>query len=510
MSIEFETELNTCLRASISLIVVKTHEEERTISRVKEVTDNINRSCVTWDCADGFKNIGILETNMSQSKDPLVALDTIGSSKEKTIFILKDFHDFWANSQVRRKLRNTAQKLKYSRKSLIITTPTSKLPDELYDESVIINFDLPSYMELENVFDHLLETPNVKVNLTAKGKEKLIQAAMGMTANQAQRIFAKSIVTGGSIDDRDIITVNNEKKQVVRQSEALEFHSNSESPDNVGGLDVLKEWLILREKAFSKDAQDYGLPPLKGMALIGIPGTGKSLTAKMISNLWRLPLLRLDVGSLFGSLVGESEERTRKALKIAEIIAPCILWIDEIEKAFSPNYGDSGTSQRVFASVLTWMQEKTSPCFVVATANNINALPPELLRKGRFDEIFFLDLPTFEERKDIFSVHLKKRKRLPLSFDLDKLSRESEGFVGAEIEQSVIDAMYLAFNDGMREITTSDILENIKRQVPLSKSKREEVEGLRKWLKEGRAQSASFRQLETAEECFVRIPPLEF
>lgn len=506
----FEKELNTYLRASISLIVVKTTEEERVITKIRNVCNELGRACVAWDSSDGFRSMGKIESQMDQTEDPLVVLDTIQNHEERTVFILKDFHAFWSNSQVKRKLRSTAQRLKYSRKSIIITTSLPGLPNELQDEVVTINFDLPSLEELEKVFEQLLKTPNVKVNLTELGREKMIQAAKGMTSNQAQRVFAKAIVSGGTLDDKDITTVINEKKQIVRQTEALEFYSTSESLDNVGGLDVLKEWLTLREKAFSKEARDYGLPSPKGIALIGIPGTGKSLTAKMIAGIWKLPLLRLDVGSLFGSLVGESEERTRRALKIAETVAPCILWIDEIEKAFSTSYGDSGTSQRVFADVLTWMQEKISQCFVVATANNISALPPELLRKGRFDEIFFLDLPTFEERREIFSVHLKRRKRIPCNFNLDKLAEESEGFVGAEIEQSIIDAMYMAFNDGMRDINTSDISENLEKQVPLSKSQREIVGDLRKWLKEGRAQSASFRQLETAEKRFVNVPPLEF
>ncbi|MDD1675893.1 MAG: AAA family ATPase, partial [Methanomicrobiales archaeon] len=241
-------------------------------------------------------------------------------------------------------------------------------------------------------------------------------------------------------------------------------------------------------------AKGYGLPAPKGIALIGIPGTGKSLTAKMIAGLWRLPLLRLDVGSLFGSLVGESEERTRRALTLAETIAPCILWVDELEKAFSFGSGDSGTSQRVFASLLTWMQDKSAPCFVVATANNIAALPPELLRKGRFDEIFFLDLPNADERREILSVHLRKRNWIPAEFDLDTLVQESEGYVGAEIEQTIIDAMYLAFNQELRKITTEDIRACLKQQVPLSRSQRETVEMLRRWLHEGRALSASDKE----------------
>jgi SpoVK/Ycf46/Vps4 family AAA+-type ATPase len=225
----------------------------------------------------------------------------------------------------------------------------------------------------------------------------------------------------------------------------------------------------------------------------------------MIGGLWRMPLIRLDVGALFGSLVGESEERARRALQLAETIAPCILWIDEIEKALAHGGLDAGTSTRVFATILTWMQEKAKPVFVVATANDITSIPPELLRKGRFDEIFFLDLPTAEERKDIFAVHLRKRRRIPQDYDLDELAARSEGYVGSEIEQAIIDAMFIGFDDGQREFTTADIIAALKRQVPLSVSQRENVAALRTWLQEGRAISASFNTALEAEQQFTQI-----
>jgi SpoVK/Ycf46/Vps4 family AAA+-type ATPase len=271
----------------------------------------------------------------------------------------------------------------------------------------------------------------------------------------------------------------------------LEFYPVTETPDDVGGLGVLKGWLRTRDLAFTQKARDYGLPAPKGIALIGIPGTGKSLTAKMIGGLWRMPLIRLDVGALFGSLVGESEERTRRALHLAETIAPCVLWIDEMEKALAHGGLDSGTSTRVFGSILTWMQEKTAEVFVVATANDISSLPPELLRRGRFDEIFFLDLPNFTERCEIFGVHLRKRRRVPQDYDIPALAARSAGYVGAEMEQAVIDAMYNGFSNSGREFSTQDILDALARQVPLSVSQRETIEGLRAWLRDGRAQSAS-------------------
>ncbi|HMK48344.1 MAG TPA: AAA family ATPase [Methanocella sp.] len=488
---DFNRQLEIYLRSRFTLIVVITGEEERLVSKIRDICDRGNRSCYDWDVADGFKCISGSPLLKDKSPDPLSALMTMEKSESNTVYILKDYHEFWGNVEVKRKLRNLAQKFRFERKSIVIITPVAKIPDELSDEAVIVRFRPPEMEELEAELDRLLQGGNIKSSLTMLGKEKFIQASLGMTLNQSRRAFAKAIVTHGSLDDQDIQKIVEDKKAIISQSEALEFYSAVETPDNVGGLKVLKEWLKLRERAFTQEARDFGLPAPKGIALIGIPGTGKSLTAKMIAGLWRLPLLRLDVGALYGNLVGESEERTRKALSLAETIAPCILWIDEIEKAFSFGGGDGGTSHRVFGTMLTWMQDKTVPCFVVATANNIDMLPTELLRKGRFDEIFFLDLPVSDERKEIFSIHLKKHKCLPQDFDLDCLTRESEGYVGAEIEQTVVEAMYQAFNQDMRKVTTEDILKCLKQQVPLAISQRETVDTLRRWLKDGRAISAS-------------------
>ncbi|MDF2568819.1 MAG: ftsH 4 [Sporomusa sp.] len=491
----FAEQFDTYIRSRVTLIVIVTPEEQRAIEHVKSVCEQKNRTCLSWDVADGFVVLTGRTSLDLKCRDPLVALDLMektGMDNAGDIFVCKDFHDFWSNPPVRRKLRSVVQRLTQTRTSIVITTPTGQIPDELQDEAVVIHLRRPNGEELDGVLDSLLKGANVKMNLTDIGREKVVQAAMGMTAGQARRVFSKAIVTCGCLDDRSISLITEEKAQLVRQSEALEFLSTTETTESVGGLGVLKDWLRLREKAFTKDARDYGLPAPKGIAMVGIPGTGKSLTAKMISGLWQLPLLRLDVGALFGSYVGESEDRTRRALHIAETIAPCILWVDEIEKAFAFGSGDAGTSQRVFATLLTWMQDKKAPCFVVATANNIAALPPELMRKGRFDEIFFLDLPHMAERREIFVTHLKRRNRSPREFDIKRLVKESDGYVGAEIEQAIIDAMYLAFSDNMREITTEDIVLSLKRQVPLSVSQRENIQYLRQWLQEGRAQSASY------------------
>ena len=500
----FEQELDIYLRSRFTLIVLVTPEEERALAVVKVVCDRAQRPCLTWDVADGFQVLTNWRSSLPSAKDPITALEQVDKAEGDGLFILKDFHDCWGNPQFKRKLRSVAGRLKFSKKSILITAPSAKIPVELKDEAVIVEFPLPQTPELEAVLQRLTQTPGVKVNLTQLGREKLVQAALGLTASQAQRVFSKAIVSNGVLDDRDIDLVTQEKKQIIRESEALEFYAVHETPADVGGLGVLKEWLRMRERAFTQEARNYGLPSPKGIALIGIPGTGKSLTAKMIGGLWRLPLLRLDVGSLFGSLVGESEERTQRALQLAETVAPCILWIDEMEKAFAFGGMDGGVGKRVFGTILTWMQEKTAPCFVVATANDISSLPPELLRKGRFDEIFFLDLPTVAERQEIFTVHLQKRQRLPQDFDVARLARESQKYVGAEIEQAIIDAMYVGFNAN-REFDTADISVALKRQVPLAVSQQETIGALRNWLREGRAQSASFQEIREAEQQFVPL-----
>ncbi len=503
---KFDEQLDTFLRARFPLILVVSQEEERVLQILKNLCDRTQRVLLTWDFADGFRMLSGASTNLPDARDPLTALEQLEAfATPNSVFVLKDFHEAWDNPQVKRKLRSICQRVRLGNKSILVTSPSSKLPDELRDEAVLIELELPKSDELEEVLLSQIRKPGVKVSLTPLGREKMVQAALGLTVAQTQRVIAKAIVSDGVIDDRDIDLVTEEKKQIIRESEALEFYAVTETPDDVGGLGVLKEWLHLRERAFSKEAREYGLPAPKGIALIGIPGTGKSLTAKMIGGLWHLPLLRLDVGALYGSLVGESEERTRRALRLAETVAPCILWIDELEKSLSHGGADSGTSTRVFGSVLTWMQEKKVPVFVVATANDIYSLPPELLRKGRFDEIFFLDLPTAEERREIFTVHLLKRRRIPEDYQLDALTAASEGYVGSEIEQAIIDAMYLGFDDGQREFTTEDILKSLQRQVPLSVSQRENIAALRSWLTEGRARSASFAEAEDAASRFVSI-----
>lgn len=506
-------EIRLYLRARVALIVLVTVEEQRALEVLDQVRRDRDHSSdlVTWDIADGLGSAtGRQLPKATTPPEVLVKIQELATKEpaRRDLYVLKDFHAFWERDPtVRRRLRNLAHKLVYTGSSLIVTTPVRSVPTELGDDAVVVEMPLPDADALRRELDQLIDgTQGVRSTLTPAGRSRLAQAALGLTAAQARRAFAKAIVRDDVLDDRDIDAVVAEKKAVIRENEALEFYSADESPDDLGGLDVLKEWLRLRERAFSDAAREFRLPAPKGMALIGIPGTGKSLTAKMIGGLWRLPLLRLDVGALFGSLVGESEERVRKALRLAETVSPCVLWIDEVEKALASGGHDGGTSQRVFGTVLTWMQEKTAPVFVVATANDVGALPPETLRRGRFDEVFFLDLPTEEERREIITVHLRKRGRKPDQFDVRRLATECDGFVGAELEQVIVDAMYEAFAEE-RDITTDDIARAAARTVPLSRSQREVIEDLRAWLREGRAQSASFAGAAQAAE--HQVPVLE-
>ncbi len=505
----FIEELDILLRSRFTLICINSYEEERVMENILMLCDKSGRNCFVWDHTDFFQSLTENTADIPSARDPLSALESIDKMEEQAVFVLRDFHQCWHNQpRVIRKLRTIAQKLKYTKKTIIVTAPSAEIPNELRDDMVLVDFPLPDIAQLKKILKQLLSVPGTKYKLSAQSYEIMVNAALGLSSNQALRVFSRAIVSKGVLDDSDVDMIRAEKKSIVRKSNALELYMPSDTIADVGGLDVLKDWLGMRGRSFTDEAKEYGLPAPKGIALMGIPGTGKSLTAKMVANLWNLTLIRLDIGALFGGLVGQSEENTRQALKLAEAVAPCVLWIDEIEKGLSVGQGDGGTSMRVFGSILSWMQDKTAPVFIVATANDITRLPPELLRRGRFDEIFFLDLPTKAERREIFKVHIKKRNRKLKDFDIDKLTGASGGYVGAEIEQAIIDGMYIAFNDPDepgREVCSNDILLALKKLIPMSKSQREIIEGLRQWLMEGRAQSASFEETKQAEEQFVGI-----
>ena len=371
---------------------------------------------------------------------------------------------------------------------IVILGCRNTLPEELKWEFVVIDFALPGKDDLGAVLDGICDSAKLKKSKCAK-RDAILDAASGLTCFEAENAFALSIVSSKTVKAD---AVASEKANTIKQNGILEVIETSQSLDDIGGLDQLKDWLLKRRDAFSPEARKYGLPSPKGLLIAGIPGTGKSLTAKATATVFGRPLLKLDAGRLFGSLVGQSEANLRQVLQTAESIAPCVLWIDEIEKGFagtkSSGSTDGGTGSRVFGSFISWMQEKTAPVFVVATANDISSLPPELLRKGRWDELFFTDLPDAGERAKIWEIQIAKHNRKPEMFNTEGLAIASDGYTGAEIEQAVVDAMYLAFYE-QREPKTGDMLAAVAETVPLSKLMSEQIAALRKWSK-GRCRSA--------------------
>ncbi|MCM8801180.1 MAG: AAA family ATPase [Candidatus Omnitrophica bacterium] len=503
-----EKEIDLLIRARYPLLYIVSYEEERVSNLLSKLANERNKQFFIWTTTCGihkFEELSRPEQPLKvdeQTRDPLNILNHIERQPYPAIFLLKDFHPFLSDHTVVRKLRDLVENLKQTYETIVILSPILNVPVELEKDIVVVDFELPNKEDLNQLLNEIIEVVSksgeVKINLDSETREKLISAALGLTLTEAENAFARSIVVDKSLGPEDVEKILAEKEQVIRKSGILEYYHPAEKLEDIGGLNSLKDWLIKRSVGFTEKAKEFGLPEPKGILLIGVQGCGKSLTAKAISSFWKLPLLRFDVGRVFSGIVGSSEENMRKAIRIAESVAPVILWIDEIEKSLSgvqsSGFSDAGTSARVFSTFLTWLQEKKKPVFVVSTANNISLLPPELLRKGRFDEIFFVDLPNFEERKEIFSIHLKKRKRDPKNYDLEILARESEGYSGAEIEQAVISALFDAFVE-KRDINTEDILRNLKSSIPLSQTMREDIQALRDWART-RARPASLPEKE--------------
>lgn len=487
-----DLELETLIRARYPLIYIVSWEERRVEEALRAISSSRGKRMWTWSVTQGLVNSPTAKD--PKTRAPLAALDFIESSNDPAIFVLKDFHAFISDTEITRRLRDLTYALKTSYKTVIILAPQLKLPGELEKEVTVVDYSLPTLEDLDRLLENIIQSvknnAQIDTKLTPEQRERLLEAALGLTANEAENVFARSLVEKRKFDVEIILT---EKEQIIRKSGMLEYYPQQEGMGDVGGLDELKDWMRKRTQAFGQKARDFGLPSPRGILLLGVQGCGKSLSAKAVASAWKLPLLRLDVGRIFGGIVGQSEDNMRRAIRMAESIAPTILWLDELEKGFSgtqsSGISDGGTTARVFASFITWLQEKTAPVFVVATANRVEELPPELLRKGRFDEIFFVDLPSEEERKEIFEIHIKKRKRDPANFDLKMLGAASGGYSGAEIEQVVVSSLYDAFDAG-RDINTDDLLNNIRISVPLSRTMAESIEELREWAST-RARNAS-------------------
>lgn len=503
----FRDTLALLFKARFPVLYIESFEERRVTQEIVAVASDSERVRTprptwTWTVTQGLLTPD--GRNQSGTTDPTKALDWIVKHVEPGIFVFRDLHSHLgdgggrpADPGVARRIRDIAEAFQSgtAARVLILVSPVLRIPPDLEKDITIVDFPLPGEGEIRALLDNMIAANaaggRIRVEVDETGRERLAKAAMGLTLHEAENAFARAMVDDGVLSNEDVHVVLEEKRQTIRKSGLLEFVPADVDLDDVAGLQNLKRWLGKRNNSWMAEATDYGLPAPKGVLMTGVPGCGKSLTAKAVASAWGLPLLRLDIGKVFAGLVGSSEQNMRNAIRSAEATAPCVLWIDEIEKGFSGATGasgDSGTSSRVFGSFLTWMQEKTTPVFVIATANNVDSLPPEFLRKGRFDEIFFVDLPTAVERREVWRVHLAKRlhdQNVAAGIAIDDelthgLAEGTEGYSGAEIEQAVVAGLFDAFAD-RRPLAREDLFRAVENMVPLSVTQAEQISAIRAW-----------------------------
>jgi ATP-dependent Zn protease len=509
-------EIDWFLRSKRPILYLTTPEEQRIEDGIKQICSKPDHKwdLITWDLISGLQStnsafLPVKENDRIMDQlEVLTWFDNLEIPKDNfLLLVLKDFSKYFGNQHTQgqieyrliRNIKNIAQKCVTKNKALIIISQSFDLPNELDKYISVIDIPLPEKEHIESKIKDLLEKASQRKDLAEKFKTKyskdelehIVNSFRGLTLNECEQVCTYCMIKHTSLDPE---AISHQKRDIIRKSGLLDWIEVNENLENIGGLNELKDWLYKRTKAFTKEAVDYGLPPNpKGILLVGIQGAGKSLFARGVSSFWNFPLLKLDMGKVFSGIVGSSENNMRQVFKVAESVAPCILWLDEIDKGMSgsrsSSVSDGGTTSRVLGSWLTWMQENQSPVFIVATANDISNLPPELMRKGRFDEIFFVDLPSSAEREVIFNIHLNKRKRDINKFDLSTLAEESHNFTGAEIEAAIVSAMYEAFNES-REFNTDDIVESLNEIVPLAVTMKEEIDSLKLWASE-RARNAS-------------------
>lgn len=480
------------IRAGFAGLFLVTFEEVRAEAELRSVATDLKYQLYSWSITQGLVQPA---TNTVQPiNDPVDAVNALADLPEKTLLVLTDFHQFLgdrsqpASPLLTRALKDSIRRARGSAKVIIVMGCALNLPPELEKEFTVIEGQLPDTPVLAVIAEHIAES--AKLSHDDNTITQAAEAARGLTTTEAEDIFALSVVREKALSPR---LIAREKALAIAKSGLLELDETRVGIQDVGGLEHLKRWLLKRRQAFTREATSYGLPVPKGVLILGIPGTGKSLTAKAAASILERPLLKLDAGKLFAGLVGESEANLRRAIQTAEAIAPAILWIDEIDKGFtgsrSSGSTDGGTSARVLGGFLNWLQEKTSAVFVVATANDVTQLPPELLRKGRFDELFWVDLPSVAERVAIWGIHLGKRQRDPAKFDLELLAKASDKFTGSEIEQAVVDALFDCF-DAQVELDTQALAAAVQRTVPLATTMAENISAMREWAKH-RARPAS-------------------
>jgi len=470
MSRDCARELEVLVRAGWRLVALETFEEDRALRVLEKAAGACERRLVPWSVASGLGTGGEGAGSLDAGLEAIAAVD------EPALFALLDAQPWLGDARALRRLRDALPALARRRQALVLVGPVVELPLELVREAGRVELPLPRAEELEPLFRKLAPGADAPEALGA-----CVRAALGLTAAEAARVFRKAVLLAGGPGDEAAAWIVREKRQALRRTPALDFCDTQTALADVGGLGELKRWLAERRRAFGEEARAFGLPAPRGLLLLGVQGCGKSLSAKAVAREWRFPLLRLDLAAAFGDQTRGPEVTMREATAVAESIAPAVLWIDEIEKGFAAA-GSDARSSRVFGAFLTWLSEKQAPVFVVATANDVAHLPPELLRRGRFDELFFVDLPSHAERIEILAIHLRKRGRDPVQYALDALAAEAERLSGAELEQVVAAALYTAFAEG-RDLTDSDLANAIDETVPLYDTYEERVKELRDWAR---------------------------
>jgi hypothetical protein len=519
--------LKILINSSTPMVVIETVEERRAISLVRSACSDLQLAMFEWTIADGLTRSGggapptspaAIQARVEQqlsnwshagtspgneapaagtktavynSREPVQALANMESMALEAVFVLKDFHRHMNDPVVVRRLRDVGQKFSSNRRTLVLTAPSIEMPAELVSLVEYLELQLPDSLRLrqiiEETFKRLSKTYTLQLKADAAAVDAMAANLRGLTEEEAERAVSQALVARYSLGPEMITDILQAKKELLRRSGMLEFVDGSENLADVGGLENLKYWLAQRRGAWGEGAQSFGLEPPKGVIILGVQGCGKSMCARAIAGEWRLPLVKFDSAAIFDKYIGETEKRIRKVFEVAQGLAPCVLWIDELEKVFAGSGPDSasvdaGVSSRLLASFLGWMQERKAPVFVAATCNNVTALPPELIRKGRFDELFFVDLPEEGEREQIIAIHLRRKKRNPAEFDLPAIAAAADAFSGAEIEAAVQTALYAAYS-GKQQLTTRHVVEALQATVPLSTTRAEEVEGLRRWAK---------------------------
>jgi ATP-dependent 26S proteasome regulatory subunit len=467
--------------------------------------DRLTRALTASMVADSGAAAG---ASMYNSRDPVQALANMESTTVEAVFILKDFHRHMDDPVVVRRLRDVGQKFSANRRTVIITSPELSVPPELMKLVEYFDLPLPDRERLHEIvhdtYTRLAKTYMLKLQLDAAGVDAMAANLRGLSEEEAERAISQALVTRYALCPESVTDVLEAKKQLLRHSGMLEFVEASDNMASIGGLENLKKWLQQRRGAWEDSAREFGLEPPHGVIILGVQGCGKSLCARAVAGEWRLPLVKFDTSAVYDKYIGETEKRIRKVFQVAEGLAPCVLWIDELEKVFAGSGPDSasadaGVSSRLLASFLSWMQDRKAPVFVAATCNNVTVLPPELIRKGRFDELFFVDLPNQAERQQVFSIQLARRKRNPAEFDLEKIAAAANGYSGAEIDAAVQGGLYAAYSE-KKPLSTQLLLDALRQTVPLSTTRAEEIEALREWART-RAVPASLREGSASKAC---------